>query len=202
MANVKFKQVTNAQQTTEAIEEDKLLYNYESQKIHIDKGGSRIPFYPTDTTLSTISTNAVANSAITGSIVNTLAEVNAITADYIPCGTKPLKTLNNYSKNYYTESSTELQIGDNLYTYTIIMASAIPVGVWTTLATFPPATYKNLRIDFGLSYMLNNDLQMLALDSYNGTTGMVRLATATGEVQVYSASVANLKASVKLIYSK
>lgn len=46
MANVKFKLVNDAEQASEAIEDRKLLYNYESKKIYVDSGTTtRIEFY-------------------------------------------------------------------------------------------------------------------------------------------------------------
>lgn len=91
--NVLFKRVTTAIRGTEAIQDGKILLDYERPSIYVDNGSTRVELTPRDTALSTTSTNAIANNALTNSIINTTAEVSAITADNIPCGTKPVKEL-------------------------------------------------------------------------------------------------------------
>lgn len=95
----------------ETIQQGKILIDTQNGEISIDKDGTtRLPLTPTvDTALSTTSTNPIANNAITNSIVNTTAEVSAITADNIPCGTKPVKELIN--------SLTAPTIGQFIYDY-------------------------------------------------------------------------------------
>lgn len=93
--NVLFKRVTTAIRGTEAIQDGKILLDYERPSIYVDNGSTRVELTPRDTSLSTTSTNAIANNALTNSIINTTAEVSAITADNIPCGTKPVKELIN-----------------------------------------------------------------------------------------------------------
>lgn len=92
--NVKYTRGDTAFIAGTTIQDGQLLYNTVTGQHYEDVGTTRKEVGKiVDTTLSTTSTNAVANRAITGSIVNTLAEVNAITANSIPCGTKPLKEL-------------------------------------------------------------------------------------------------------------
>ena len=67
-----------------------------NNEIYVDDGVTRKLIFKginVDSALSTTSTNAIANNAITNSIINTTVEVSAITADNIPCGTKPVKEL-------------------------------------------------------------------------------------------------------------
>lgn len=96
MANVLFKRGNTATINGTAISDGQLLYNTTTGQQYIDSGSTRKEVgKPVDTTLSTTSTNAIANNALTNSIINTTAEVSAITADNIPCGTKPVKELIN-----------------------------------------------------------------------------------------------------------
>lgn len=67
-----------------------------NNEISVDTGTTRtllLKGINVDSALSTTSTNAIANNAITNSIVNTTAEVSAITESNIPCGTLPVKEL-------------------------------------------------------------------------------------------------------------
>ena len=107
MANVKFKRVTTAQQTTEAIEDGKLLFNTDTKKIFLDNSTTRLEMIPADSALSTTSTNPIQNKALTNSIVNDLATAQAVTADYIPCGTKVVKELNT-SISTWTDITSEI----------------------------------------------------------------------------------------------
>ena len=93
--NVLLKYGNTATISGETIQQGKLLIDTQKAEISIDKDGtSRVKLTPTvDSALSTTSTNPIANNAITNSIINTTAEVSAITADNIPCGTKPVKEL-------------------------------------------------------------------------------------------------------------
>ena len=113
--NVLFKRVTTAIRGTEAIQDGKILLDYERPSIYVDNGSTRVELTPRDTALSTTSTNAIANNALTNSIINTTAEVNAITADNIPCGTKPVKELNTslLSVTTYVGSDGKLHFTDS-----------------------------------------------------------------------------------------
>ena len=94
MANVLFKRGNTATITGTAITDGQLLYDTTTGRHYVDVGSIRKEVGKVvDTALSTTSTNAISNGAITSSIVNTITEVSAITADYIPCGTKPVKEL-------------------------------------------------------------------------------------------------------------
>ena len=75
-------------------------------------------------------------------------------------------------------------------------------GVWTTIAVFDIFTRKNARIDFGGSYIVVSETFMCSADSANGTGGMIRYNYKTGEIQAYSASNAELRPVVKMIYNK
>ena len=73
MANVLFKRGNTDTITGTAITDGQLLYDTTTGQTYIDVGSVRKP---------------------TGRpVANTTAEVSAITADYIPCGTKPVKEL-------------------------------------------------------------------------------------------------------------
>lgn len=92
--NVYFKYGTTAEITAQGVQQGKFLIDYEAKEISIDKDGTnRVVLNEVDTALSTISTNAIQNKALTNSIINTTAEVSAITVNSIPCGTKPVKEL-------------------------------------------------------------------------------------------------------------
>lgn len=90
---MKFKDVTSAEQPSEAIEKGKILINTDTGRMYLDTVSSttRIDLTPSDTALSTTSTNPIQNQALTNSIINTLEDVLATTVDSIPCGTQPLK---------------------------------------------------------------------------------------------------------------
>lgn len=92
---VKFKDVTSAEQPSEAIEKGKVLINTDTGKMYLDKVSetTRMELIPSDGSLSTTSTNPIQNQAITNSIINTLEDVLATTVDSVPCGTQPLKLL-------------------------------------------------------------------------------------------------------------
>ena len=97
MANVKYTRGNTAFIAGTTIQDGQMLFNTTTGQQYLDIGASTRKEIGkvADTTLSTTSTNAVANSAITGSIVNTMADVNAITNNYIPCGTNAVKELSN-----------------------------------------------------------------------------------------------------------
>ena len=97
MANVKYTRGNTAFIAGTTIQDGQMLFNTTTgqQYLDIDASTRKEIGKVADTTLSTTSTNAVANSAITGSIVNTMADVNAITNNYIPCGTNAVKELSN-----------------------------------------------------------------------------------------------------------
>lgn len=90
---MKFKDVTSAEQPSEAIEKGKVLINTDTGKMYLDKvsGTTRMELIPSDDTLSTTSTNPIQNQALTNSIINTLEDVLATTVNSVPCGTQPLK---------------------------------------------------------------------------------------------------------------
>lgn len=92
---MKFKDVTTAEQPSEAIEKGKILINTDTGRMYLDTVSSttRIDLTPSDTALSTTSTNPIQNQALTNSIINTLSGAIAVTVDSIPCGTKPVKEL-------------------------------------------------------------------------------------------------------------
>ena len=83
MANVLFKRGNTATIDGTAITDGQLLYNTTTGQHYIDSGSTRIE--------------------VGKPVVNTTAEVSAITADNIPCGTKPVKelitSLNGLNKN-------------------------------------------------------------------------------------------------------
>ena len=94
MANVLFRRGDTATINSTAIVDGQLLWNTVTGEIWEDVGTSRISCGKlVDTSLNPTSPNAVSNQAVTGSIINTREEVLAITANYIPCGTKPVKEL-------------------------------------------------------------------------------------------------------------
>lgn len=158
----------------ETIQQGKLLIDTQKGEISIDKDGTtRLPLTPTvDTALSTTSTNAIANNAITNSIINTTAEVSAITADNVPCGTKPVKELinnlnvettrltNKFATLTGTSISGETKVADYPTGFTISNSVIISLmvqnatNVWycvTTTNTF--ASYKSDGI-----YLYTTDL--------------------------------------------
>lgn len=58
MALVLFKKVSNSTVPTEAIENGKLLYDYQSKKIFLDEGGVRVGFYDFIGLLTSLTTTA------------------------------------------------------------------------------------------------------------------------------------------------
>ena len=92
--NVKFIKGDTAKINGTTIVDGQLLYDTTTGLHYIDNESTRVEVgKPVDSALSTTSTNAIANNAITNSIINTTAEVSAITASNVPCGTKPVKEL-------------------------------------------------------------------------------------------------------------
>ena len=123
--NVKFIKGNTAKINGTAITDGQLLYDTTAGLHYIDVGSTRKEVgKPIDTALSTTSTNAIANNAITNSIINTTAEVSAITASNIPCGTKPVKELIN-SLTVITETlaigSTSITISNSAITENSIL---------------------------------------------------------------------------------
>lgn len=104
----------------ETPQQGKLLIDYEAKKVSIDKDGTNrvLLAQPADSALSTTSTNAIANNAITNSIINTMADVMAVTADYIPCGTKALKELADITVGTLTAGQTSITLTDARITTT------------------------------------------------------------------------------------
>ena len=74
MANVLFIRGNTATINGTAITDGQLLYNTTTGQHYIDNGSTRVE--------------------VGKPVVNTMAEVSAITVDNIPCGTKPVKELN------------------------------------------------------------------------------------------------------------
>lgn len=69
--NVILKRLTTALRTTEAIQDGKIILDYEKPSIYLDNGTARIDMTPRDSALSTTSTNAIENQAVRNAIVNT-----------------------------------------------------------------------------------------------------------------------------------
>lgn len=86
--------------------------------------------------------------------------------------------------------------------YTTQNLSYLPVGQWTTIATIDVNSCKNLRVDFGKSYFIDSNNYMTCIDGASSTGGMVRLKYATGELQAYSATLANIRPVVYVTYNK
>ena len=155
--NVKFIKGDTATINGTAITDGQLLYNTITGQHYIDNESTRVEVgKPVDSALSTTSTNAIANNAITTSIINTTAEVSAITADNIPCGTKPVKELiTNLTISYgicttYSATATyalkSLVIYSNkLYrcTTAITVAEAWNAAHWTAIADTNNGTVYN-----------------------------------------------------------
>ena len=118
--NVKFIKGDTAKINSTAIADGQLLYNTTTGQHYIDNESTRVEVgKPVDSALSTTSTNAIANKAITNSIINTMAEVSAITEPNIPCGTLAAKELNSILTTYseITTGSGELgELYDGVFT--------------------------------------------------------------------------------------
>ena len=105
--------------------------------------------------------------------------------------------------NYYHDVVTEEYLGGNYYGKYVINSNPLTVGSWSNIATLSPSIYKNLRIDFGKSYMINqNNNYILPIDSANGTSAMIRLNIGTGAIEGYSATLSGNMAHVYVIYTK
>lgn len=103
MANVIFDRSDNA--TSEPIEDGKIIFSTNGDgKMYLDNGLNRLEMggaMSVDTTPSKTSPNPIQNQAITNNfvqktdIVNSLDSVINISDSNIPCGTLPIKELNN-----------------------------------------------------------------------------------------------------------
>lgn len=113
-----------------------------------------------------------------------------------------ISTLNSCLKNISVESESEIKLGDNLYSKFFTIKNYLVPGQWVTIATLDISMYKNVRVDFGSSYMVVSETYMCSIDSANGTGGMIRYNYKTGKLEAYSASNTELRPVIKVIYNK
>ena len=97
--NVKFIKGDTATLAGVAIVDGQLLYNTTTGQHYIDNESSRVE--------------------VGKPVVNTTAEVSAITVDNIPCGTKPVKELTQNLINKKLNASSVISIDYTLRTYTV-----------------------------------------------------------------------------------
>lgn len=137
MANVKFKRLLSSELASEAIEDGKTIWIKDgNNELYLDVGTVRKKMIPSDTALSTTSTNPIQNQALTNSIINTLSGAIAVTVDSIPCGTKPVKELNTIVSNNQTNRDT------------ITLLATANSSTWTSFTVSNLNNYKKIGFDF------------------------------------------------------
>ena len=123
MANetVLFKRGDSATITSTPVTDGQILFDTSGNgKMYLDNGTDRLEMggaITVDASLSKTSTNAIQNKAVTGNILNSLAEVSAATQQNTIAGALALKEVNN-SLNELTDNGTLTQItfdGTNFY---------------------------------------------------------------------------------------
>ena len=189
--NVKYTRGDTAFIAGTTIQDGQILYNTVTGQHYEDVGSTRIEVGKiVDTTLSTTSTNAVANSAITGSIVNTTAGVLTETNDYVPCGTKPVKFITPQTKTIawvtgYTPTSQLVYKTGNIVTIQIrydatSIANAFQIG--TVPSDCIPATSTGFT-GIGL-YQIGGIYKSCFLQVIN--TGAILIANNNAETMTYA----------------
>ena len=129
MANetVLFKRGDSATINSTPVTDGQILFDTSGNgKMYLDNGTDRLEMggaITVDASLSKTSTNAIQNKAVTGNILNSLAEVSAATQQNTIAGALALKevnnSLNNLETSYYDEDTNTLYIvgGTSNYTY-------------------------------------------------------------------------------------
>ena len=131
MANetVLFKRGDSATITSTPVTDGQILFDTSGNgKMYLDNGTDRLEMggaITVDASLSKTSTNAIQNKAVTGNILNSLAEVSAATQQNTIAGALALKEVNSSLTNisnsltYYDEETSTLYIkgGSGQYSY-------------------------------------------------------------------------------------
>ena len=125
MANetVLFKRGDSATITSTPVTDGQILFDTSGNgKMYLDNGTDRLEMggaITVDASLSKTSTNAIQNKAVTGNILNSLAEVSAATQQNTIAGALALKEVNSSLGTYYDEETSTLYIqgGTSNYSY-------------------------------------------------------------------------------------
>ena len=166
MANetVLFKRGDSATITSTPVTDGQILFDTSGNgKMYLDNGTDRLEMggaITVDASLSKTSTNAIQNKAVTGNILNSLAEVSAATQQNTIAGALALKevnsSLNDISSNLREIYSTsEVQTNDiwidgkPIYRKTIVMSNVTETTKTYDISTIPIET---CMIDSSHSY--------------------------------------------------
>ena len=200
MANVKYTRGNTAFIAGTTIQDGQMLFNTTTGQQYLDIGASTRKEIGkvADTTLSTTSTNAVANSAITGSIVNTMADVNAITNNYIPCGTNAVKELSNsfgwtditsqctWDSHILTSYTYHTKVNEKIRMIEVSCVLNAGRANNTPLVTLPSAYRPSLSKNMGLGVAYDS-VKTMEIEYYLNTTGAIvgahTIATPTGTAE-------------------
>ena len=148
MANetVLFKRGDSATITSTPVTDGQILFDTSGNgKMYLDNGTDRLEMggaITVDASLSKTSTNAIQNKAVTGNILNSLAEVSAATQQNTIAGALALKEVNS-SLEKLTTYSTEEKI----------------VGTWVDGSII----YQKTFVDVNLSGLTNVDISSLSI---------------------------------------
>ena len=160
-----------------------------NNELYLDTGSTRELFLKgisVDSALSTTSTNAIANNALTNSIVNTLAEVASITDSNIPCGTLAVKELN-------TNLNAEIQTLSNVGIPTLLANST--VASWTEKTIVDIDNFREVLL------LLKSTSRGAILKTHILPVSLFKTLTASTTASLFAIYEANPGLSVQAYYS-
>lgn len=153
MANetVLFKRGDSATITSTPVTDGQILFDTSGNgKMYLDNGTDRLEMggaITVDASLSKTSTNAIQNKAVTGNILNSLAEVSAATQQNTIAGALALKEVNSSLTNvnvYVNEEDGKLHFVDATGA-----DSVLPFSTASNYGTFTFDSSGNVTVNFG-----------------------------------------------------
>ena len=171
MANetVLFKRGDSATITSTPVTDGQILFDTSGNgKMYLDNGTDRLEMggaITVDASLSKTSTNAIQNKAVTGNILNSLAEVSAATQQNTIAGALALKEVNNSLVNL-------VKLKNQSVTFTNGYATFSHKSIKTTSIIFVQAVSLNGRGNMAMTIDIdeivnNGSFVLKAYDAYN-----------------------------------
>ena len=215
MANetVLFKRGDSATITSTPVTDGQILFDTSGNgKMYLDNGTDRLEMggaITVDASLSKTSTNAIQNKAVTGNILNSLAEVSAATQQNTIAGALALKELNAslglknatvlYDKDWSVSTNgLTLTLSDNISNYSMIAVMAarytdnrdllqgiwniVPVSLLKAISNINPSNFFNISIggDYLFVFRYISDNE-------------IKVASSTSSLTVYGKYVYGIK---------
>ena len=175
MANetVLFKRGDSATITSTPVTDGQILFDTSGNgKMYLDNGTDRLEMggaITVDASLSKTSTNAIQNKAVTGNILNSLAEVSAATQQNTIAGALALKEVNNSLDDI---SSSLVKLKNQSVTFTNGYATFSHKSIKTTSIIIVQAVSLNGRGNMAMTIDIdeivnNGSFVLKAYDAYN-----------------------------------